>query len=152
MKIELTVTAYEHNECQNGWAGEAKTTGEALQKLQFVFDDFKMYSDIDVHFALFDDNLSLAYNGGFKELSALDEEFNKMVSEYGSDKAYAYMFKVYHWLIEDNLVYHDAKSVVGYFVGTGRNVDIFCEKHKDDEHFYTHKLIKRLCEAIKICD
>ena len=105
-----------------------------------------MYADIDVHFALFDDNLSLAYNGGFKELSALDEEFNKMVSEYGSDKAYAYMFRVHHWLITDNLVYHDAKSVEGYFVGTGKKVDDFCEKHKDDEHFYTHKLIKRLCD------
>lgn len=144
MKIELDVVVYENKKCVNGWAGEAKSIGEALTKFKYVLDDFKEYSDFDTHFSLFDDKLSLAYQGDLKKLKRLNMEYKKCISEFGEEEAFAYMFNVYHWLITDNLVYHDATSTEGYFIGTGKAVDDFCNAHCDEEHYYSSKILKRL--------
>ena len=144
MKIEMTVLVYSGDECVNGWAGDAKSIDEALTKFKYVLDDFKKYKDVETFFSLFDDKLSLAYNGDLKKLKRLNVEYKKCISELGEEEAFAYMFNVYHWLIIDNLAYHDATSVEGYFIGTGKAVDDFCNCHCDEEHYYSSRILKRL--------
>lgn len=146
MKIELDVLVYEHNQSVNGWTGEAKTVEDALLKLKYVYDDFKKYKDKETHFSIYDDCFRLAYRGGYKKLKKLKKEYDEIrASEnFSEDDLYDYFYRVYDWLVEDNLLYHDGKSVVGKFVGTTKAVDDFCDAHSDDEHYYSRKVLKSL--------
>lgn len=146
MKIELDVLVYENKECVNGWNGKADSVEDALQKLVYVYADFKMYEEKETWFSLYDDSLRLAYRGNLDVLKKLKKDIDeiKASDNFSEDGLYDYLYRVYDWLVEDNLLYHDGKSVVGKFVGTAKAVDDFCDAHSDDEHYYSRKVLKSL--------
>ena len=126
MKIELDVLVYENNECVNGWNGKADSVEDALQKLKYVYDDFKMYEEKETWFSLYDDSLRLAYRGNLDVLKKLKKDIDeiKASDNFSEEGLYDYFYRVYDWLVED-ILYHDGKSVVGKFVGTAKAVDDF---------------------------
>ena len=146
MRIELDVLVYENDECINGWNGTADSVEDALQKLKYIYDDFKMYKEKETWFSIYDDSLRLAYRGNLDVLKKLKKDIDKIRASgnFSENGLYDYLYRVYDWLVEDNLLYHDGKSVVGKFTGTAKAVDDFCTAHSYDEHYYSRKLLKSL--------